>query len=77
MTRLALVNAQAPHLEYCIEFWGPQDKTEMDLGPGPEEPLKMLRGLKQLCYGDSLRELGLFSLEKGRLQEDLRAPSSA
>lgn len=31
MTRLALVNAQAPHLEYCIEFQGPQHKTEMDL----------------------------------------------
>ena len=32
---------------------------------------KMLRGLEHLTYKDSLRQLGLFSLEKERLQEDL------
>jgi len=70
-----------PHLEYPVQTCGPQCRRNVDLLERVQrrvtetiqgmEHLCYEADMEHLCYEDRLRELGLFSLQKRRLQSDL------
>ena len=60
------------HLEYCIWVWDPQHRKDVELLERVQRrAMKMIKRLEHLSCEDTLKELGLSSLEKRRLQAGL------
>jgi len=61
-----------PHLEYCDQFRALQYKRDMDILERVQtRAVKITKEVEHLSYEERVSELGLFSLQKRRLERTL------
>ena len=61
-----------PHLEYCIQAWAPYHVQDIEmLEKVQRRATKLIPGLRDLDYGDRLKELNAFSVRRRVLRGDM------
>ena len=58
-----------PHLKYCVQFWAPQYKQDIELLERVQRrAMELAKCLDSKTCKEQLRELGLFTLKKSSLR---------